>query len=206
MNWIKTHLLTHVGYLIIIGVLLFAGRVWLQEHDARLRADAQVQTAQATIRNLEQQQAETARQAKSQTIVLEKEAATVKTPAQAIKAVIQPTPDLQTEAAPLDATVLPDAPDRLAVKALPLYQTLNACKVDRINLQACGKELDIQKQITAEKDVQIIALKKPGFFHRLGKTAKIIGCAAAGGALGGLKSPSGAAIGAAAGAGICQLF
>lgn len=208
MNWIKTHLSTHVGYLVVIGVVLLAGRLWLQEHDARLRADAQVKAAQSTIDTLKQQQTEVSNAAKSQVIVLQKEAAAVQTPAQAVKALAAPVPELQPVSAPLNTEVLPDAPDRVSVEALPLYQTLNSCKQDAINLGACSKELDFQNQIDAQKDVQITALKKkPGFFHRLGRAAKIIGCAGAGGALGGLtKSPSGAAIGAAAGAGICQAF
>lgn len=208
MNCIKTHLPTHVGYLVIIGVVLFAGRLWLREHDARLRADVQVKAAQATIDGLEKQQSAVAETAKSQVIVLQKEAADVKTPAQAVKAITAPAPDLNAETAPMDAEVLPDAPERVSVNALPLFRALNSCKQDAVNLQACTGELDIQKRITAQKDVQIVALKKrPGFFHRLGKAAKVIGCAAAGAAAGSLsKSASGAAIGAAAGAGICQLF
>jgi hypothetical protein len=71
----------------------------------------------------------------------------------------------------------------------------------------CADNLVLQKQIDLEKDAEVQAEKKPGFLSRLGKGLKVVGCSAAGAAIGGLtKSAAGPAIGAAAGAGLCQAF
>lgn len=208
LNWLKANAVKHLEALAIAGALVFAGCMWLREHDARIQADAQVKTAQSAIDGLQKQQAQVAQAAKSQVVILQKEAAAVQTPAQAITALQSPALPVPANSAPLDVTALPSAPDKVAVSALPLFQDLNTCKQDEVNLGACTQELTIQKQIDTQKDTEITALKKkPGFWTRLVKGAKVVGCSAAGGALGSLtKSPQGAAIGAATGAGVCQMF
>ncbi len=208
IDWLKANAGKHIEALVIAGALIFVGRLWLQEHDARLQADATVKTAQTTIDAIKQQQTAVRQTAAKEVIVLQKEAAAVKTPAQAVTALTRPSADMAPVVAPLEVTALPDAPDQVAVEALPLDKVLNGCRQDSVNLTACTKELSLEKQIDAQKDVQITALKaKPNFWHRLGKAAKVIGCAGAGGAVGSyLKGGQGAALGAAAGAGICEAF
>jgi hypothetical protein len=202
MNWLKANAGKHIEALIIAGALVFFGRLWLQEHDARLQADAADKTAETTIASLQKQQTQVTQAAKIQVVQLQAAAQAVQTPAEAFKALPE------VEPVPLHADTLPTEPERATVDVLPLYQTLNACKQDAVNLAACTTTLDLEKRITTQKDVEITALKKkPNFFHRLGKVAKVVACAGAGGAAGGyLKGGSGAAIGAAAGAGVCQLF
>jgi hypothetical protein len=199
-DW-KALIKEHALGLIVAALLVFGGRVWLMDHDARLRAESDVKAAQSKIESLQKQQNTVAQAAKVQVIQLKTEAAAVKTTEQAIAKL----PDV--EIVPLNATALLDAPEKAAVDAVPLYQTLNTCKQCSVNLDAATQELDLQKQITAEKDTEITALrKKPSFLHRLGRAAKIVGCAAGGAAAGSLAGSKGAAIGAAAGAGVCQMF
>ena len=205
INWLKANAGKHIEALVIAGALIFVGRMWLQEHDARLQADTQVKTAQAAIDTLKQQQSVIAQAAKVQIVTLREQAATVQTPVQAVQA-LQKDPEVKTVLPTLET--VPDAPDMVKVNALDLFKGVNQCEQDAVTATSCTKELDIQKQIDTQKDVEITALKKkPGFFKRLLKGAKVVGCSAAGGYLGGLtKNPQGAAIGAAAGAGVCQAF
>lgn len=195
----------HGEAVVIAAALVIGGRSYLAEHDARLRADAAARTAQTQIMDLEKQQATIRKQAAAKVVVLQQKAAEVKTVPEAVKALQS---DAQVKTALPSLTQLPDAPDQLKVNTLELFKGVNKCEQDAVQLDACTKTLDLQKQITTQKEVEITALKKkPSFWHRLGKAAKIIGCAGAGAAIGGLtKSASGAAIGGAAGAGICQAF
>jgi hypothetical protein len=205
LTWLKANAAKHVEAIIIASALIFVGRMWLQEHDARTKADATVKTAQVQIDTLAKQQTATAQAAKVEVTILQKQADAVKTAPQAVQA-LQKDPEVKAVLPSL--TTVPDAPDTVKVNALDLFKGVNQCEQDAVNVGACTKELTIQKQITTEKDVQIVALKaKPKFLHRLAKAGKVIGCSAAGGFVGSyLKGGQGAAIGAAAGAGICQAF
>jgi hypothetical protein len=196
-DWVKQH----IPALAIAGALVFGGRFALLEHDARLKADAATAAAEASVKSLQSQQAAITKTANTRVIVLQQKAAEINTPAKAIAALPEAAPEI-------DAQALPDAPDRVSVKAEPLYQDLNQAAQDRVELAACNDNLALQKQIDAEKDKEVKAEKrKPGFMSRLGKGLKVVGCSAAGGALGGLsKSAAGPAIGAAAGASVCQMF
>jgi hypothetical protein len=196
-DWVKQH----APALAVAGVLVFGGRFALMEHDARLKADAAVASAEASVKSLQSQQATVTKQASTRVIVLQQKAAEVDTPAKAISALPEAAPEIEPIA-------LPDEPERVSVKAEPLYQDLNQAAQDKVELKACSDNLALQKQIDQEKDLEVKAeKKKPGFFHRLGKGLAVVGCSAAGGALGGLsKSAAGPAIGAAAGAGLCQMF
>jgi hypothetical protein len=204
IEWLKANAAKHVEALVIAAVLVFAGRIFLQEHDARIVADAQVKAAQSTIDDLKKQQTEVEKVAKAQVIVLQKEAVAVKTGPQAIESLDN---DPQVKAVLPSLTPVPDEPGIVQVNALDLFKGVNACEQNSVNLGACSKELDIEKQIDGQKDDQIVALKKkPSFLRRLGKAALVVGCAAGGGAAGSLAGGRGAAIGAAAGAGVCQMF
>ena len=207
LTYLRTTAGKHVFGIALVVSAVFVGRVYLQDHDARIAADAAVKTAQSTIDGLKAQQAQVGKVAQAQVIVLKQEAATIRTPTEAVTALTTPATAAQVDATPLNVEALPDAPTRVSVDALPFYGKLSECAQDTVNLSACSQELTLQKQITAQKDVEITALKKkPSFLHRLGKAAKIIGCAGAGAAAGSLAGVKGAAIGGAAGAGICQAF
>jgi hypothetical protein len=200
IDW-KAQLKEHVPALAIAGVLVFGGRMWIIDHDARIAADAAVKSAEARVKDLQANQAANTKTADTRVIVLQQKAAAIDTPAKAIAALPEAAPEIKPEP-------LPDAPERVSVLSEPLYQDLNKAAQDKARLSECTDNLALQKQIDQAKDAEVIAEKrKPSFLHRLGKGLKVVGCAAAGGAIGGLtKTASGPAIGAAAGAGICQAF
>jgi hypothetical protein len=167
-----------IGFLLLVAVVI-GFRSYMAEHDARLVADGQVKTAQATIETLKQQQNNVTKAAQVQVTVLQKEAAAVKTAPEAIASLPS------VSAVPLEPEALPDEPLKVAVDAVPLYQELNSCKQCTVNLDASTKKMDLQLQIDAEKDTEIAALKKkPSFWRRVGTTAKTVGIGVGIGAVG----------------------
>lgn len=195
LSWLKANAAQHAEAILIAAALIFVGRLALQEHDARLKADATVKTAQTAIDSLQKQQATVAQAAKVEVTVLQKEASSVQTPQQAMAALEVPPADMAQVVTPLDVQALPDAPGRVSVDALPLDKTLNACRQDGVNLGACTKELEFQKGITTQKDLQITALKqKPSFWHR------VLSCSVRGGVGAAAGGGTGAAYGGATGA------
>lgn len=207
--FIKAHArFIEIAVPVVVVAVVFA--LAIREHQARTQADATIKAAQSQIADLQKQQTAVASVAAVKVSVLRKQAAAVDTPAKAVQVLTVPT--LAQKAAldttPLDIKPLPNMPGSVSVDALPLYQTLNVCKQNTVNLDACTLELGLQKQIDGQKDIEITALKaKPKFWGRVLKVAKVTACAGLGGAAGGyIKGGEGAAIGAAAGAGACQLF
>jgi hypothetical protein len=187
VTWLKANAGKHTEAIVVAVVLFLGARLWLQEHDARLAADATVKTAQTAIADLQKQQAAVAQVAKVQIVQLQSAAAAVRTTPEAITDMptVTPTATQSNPAPELDAEALPDAPNKVSVDAVPLYLDLNACKQDSVNLAACSKELSIQKDITTQKDVEIVALKKkPAFWHRVKETAITLGVGAGIGAIG----------------------
>jgi hypothetical protein len=192
--------------LVLAGATIFG--LYARERMDQAEADATVKATQTDIEALTKQQGDVRKVAKAKVSTLQKEAAKVNTPTEAVEVLTAPVPDSLIPLEQLKAEAIPEAPGRVSVDAFATYQTLNACSVDKVNLAACTQELDLQKQITDKKDVQITALKqKPTFWHRVGQVAKVTGCAAAGAAAGSyVKGAEGAAVGAATAAGVCQLF
>jgi len=157
----------HLFYWIVGGVCLFAFKSWIAEHDARLLADAEVKTAQSTIDQLHQQIAAEKVETQKQVQVIIKEVAAAKTPEQQI-AEIPKLADM-----PLNPQPLPDAPSAVKVDLQPLLAQLSECKQDSIKLGACQQEIQYRDQIEVEQGKQVTALKKkPGFWARVGSTAK----------------------------------
>ena len=158
INWLKANAGRHLEALVIAGVLVVTGRLWLQEHDARLQSDAAVKTAQSTIDGLRQQQGAVEKAAKVQVTILQKQADAVRTAPEAVQSLQTPTAALADAVAPLDVTTVPDAPERVAVNALPLYADLNTCQQDALSLGACTKSLDLQKQIMKRLTMRMITV------------------------------------------------
>lgn len=171
MNYIKTHLL----YIILIAIGLVGFRSWLQEHDAKLQAQAQEKVSEATVKSAEDriqslaQDIEKIRADRDSTIAaLVKQRQVVKTPQQAIAAI----PDLST--LPLNTRPTED-PNRVTVDVMPLFQQLNSCRQDTVARAACeaesGKKDDQLKEKTTQlvaKNEEIKALKaKPKFWKRV---------------------------------------
>lgn len=170
---------THIFYVTLIAAGLFLGHVWLAEHDAQQLADQQVKISEARVESLQNQINVNQQLANSTIAELKKRAAVVKTIPQAIAAI----PDVST--LPLNTRALPESPNQVAVDALPLYQTLNQCKQDTVELGACKANAKLMTDQLIEKDTEIAALKrKPSFWHRLKSTTKTIGIGAIIGAVG----------------------
>lgn len=160
----------------LFAVLALCGAAWLEEHDARIKAEVTVQASQTQIDSLQKQKDAADSAAKQQIAALQKQAKAVKTPAQAVQAI----PALTD--VPLNMRQVPGLPDAVTVDALPLFQQLNECKQDAVNLSACSTKLDLEQKIDADKDVQITALKKkPGFWTRVKDTAITVGIGVAAG-------------------------
>jgi len=159
-------LLAFVGVL----VLVLAGVSALREHDARILAEQTVRTSEATIKNYQAAIADIQAQGARAKAALQKQAAEVKTPVQAVQEIPKITD------APLNLRPVPDAPSAVAVDAVPLYQELNRGKQCTVDLDTCQKREALTAQILAEKDTEIEALKHPkGFWKRFGTTVKDVG-------------------------------
>jgi hypothetical protein len=176
MNFLKTNA-GHVLGAILAVVAIIVFHSWIAEHDARIKAEDAIKTAQTQIAGLEQQQTQTASQAAVQVTTLQKQAKAVVTVKQAEDALPTVETDLHPEALPdPNAAPLQDASQKIAVDAVPLYQELNSCRQCSVNLGAAQTELALQKQIDVEKDTEIKALKaKPSFWHRVKTTAETVG-------------------------------
>lgn len=169
MNYLKLHL----GWLAIIVVAALGSYIsihsWLQEHDARLIADAKVAAEEKSISDLRSQIASIQAAANQQIASLKKQRAAVTTPAQAVSAI----PDVSN--LPLRAAPVLGDPTRVTVDVLPLFQELNQCKQDAIALNACQATAVINEKVIEAKDAQIVALKKkPGFWKRVTSHGKDI--------------------------------
>jgi hypothetical protein len=201
IDWLKANAAKHIEALVIAGALIFAGRMWLQEHDARLNADLHVQQAEDSISKLLVEQDHVEKNTQTKVVILRDKLAEVDTPAKAIVAIPEQAPELKAEP-------LPDAPDMVAVKAVPLFKDLNKGQQCAVELEGCQQSLALQKAIDVERVQEVKAEgKKPGFFKRLGHAAKVTTCAGIGGGAGGaIQGGKGAAIGAAVGALVCQAF
>lgn len=161
-----------IGWVCVVLIVL--GYSALQEHDARILADAAVKASQARISTLEQDKAAIQKTTDTKVIVIQQKAAEVKTPAAATAAI----PEVSN--VPLNARPLPDMPNAVAVDAVPLYQELAACRVTDAKLEGCTELRAKDAGILGEKDVQIKALKSKGsFWKRAERTAEALAIGAA---------------------------
>lgn len=163
---VVSSLRTHTGYVIgIIAGLVFLFVMfitWRSEHDARLLAEVQIKQSEEKVKTL-QQEMDTRSTVAAQTVAaIRKRSAAITTPVQAIQAI----PDLSTTQ--LNSRALPDNPNQAGVDVLPLIQELTKCRTDAVDLALCRANLGSQVEITAQKDLEIIALKKkPRFWARV---------------------------------------
>lgn len=165
---------THIGYW-VAGVMIailatFAVRSWLAEHDARLAADLTTAEAKAQVKQLNIDMA-TIIADKDQLIAgLKKQRAEVKTPQQAIAAI----PTLVD--VPINLRPDPTDASRITADALPLFQQLNQCKQDAVELNSCKLVSDKKDEIIKIDEQTIAALKKkPSFWKRMTGSLKSAG-------------------------------
>lgn len=170
LTWLETYARTHIFYLVIITVAAVGAHVWLQEHDARVKADETVKAAEVNIVSLRNQIDTSNARAAAKVKTVFKIVHDAVTPAQ----VVQAAPQLTD--VPLDTRLAIDNPSQVSVDALPFAQLLGQAKEDTINLAACKFELTAQTDIVAAKENEIVALKKkPKFLKRIAGVAKAVG-------------------------------
>src|SRR5271156_5108276 len=156
----------HVVYVVIIALVLIAGRVWLTEHDARVAAETSIKVSEAQVKDLQGQIAALRTQAAQKVIVIQKEAAAIKTTPQA-------APIIQAFDPRLNVRTLPTFPDDVQVAAIPLALDVEQFKIAQINLDACTLELTKETQIASAKTSEVTALKKkPAFWKRFKRTVE----------------------------------
>lgn len=173
LDW-RHWVLSHLVWIVAISVALLAGRAALQEHDARVLADATVKASQVNIVQLQQQIAAANAAAAQQIAAIEKVVKSARTPTQQIAAI----PQLSN--VPLNArevpSLQPNGPPQVAVDLAPLVQELGQCKEDAVQLNTCQANLKSEQDIESQQKTEITALrKKPSLIHRVGEAMKMIG-------------------------------
>lgn len=165
---------THLGYwfagAVLAAMSYFAVHSWLAEHDARLAADITTAEAKAQVKQLNTDMATIIADKDSVIAGLKKQKAEVKTPQQAITAI----PTLVD----LPINVRPDPTDatRATVDVLPLFQQLNQCKQDTVELNACKLTSEKKDEIIKIDEAEIVTLKKkPAFWKRMTGSMKSAG-------------------------------
>ena len=163
----------HIWYLVIILILAFGGHAWMQEHDARILAEANLKVNQTTVETLQKQIAENDAATDQQIQSLEAMIKTVRTPIQ----VVAQLPKVMDTPLPLPPTVLPDnSIDFPEADVLPLFKDLAQCKEDAVSLTSCQSDLTKEKEIVTTQNTEIKTLKqKPKFWSRVKHDTKLVG-------------------------------
>lgn len=169
MSPLKTtsHLAIHVFYVTLAAVFLLLAHAWLQEHDARLQATAEVKVSVQREQVLQKQIASLQADAARKVQAIHVRIAKIKTAPQAIAAI----PELSN--LPLHAALIPSMPESVSVDAVALAQELGECKVTRIELDSCQEQSKAKDGIITEGKTQIAILtKRPSFWRRVGSQVK----------------------------------
>ena len=213
------HLVSYAGLILIVVMLV---KFWMDESIGRARAEA---TSQAEKRVQESADARIAERDKiflTEIASLKAENSQIRTQQQAVRVIekyiptaapaVQVTKD---DIKPVTAAKLPDSPGytiRTEAQEIELAKNINQCQQDKAGLTNCeANKADLTAKLDSakrERDEWQKAARGGSKWKRLGKSLKVLGCAGAGAALGGLsKRPApGAAVGAVAGGALCSVF
>lgn len=174
LDW-KHFLLSHLVWIIALTVALVVGHAALQEHDARMAADARVKADEATVATLQSQIAVNNAAAVSQKQIVIKEVQAAKTPVQIIASV--PTLTSDVIAQQLQPRIAPDDPKAIEVQAVPFVDLLGEYKKTTIDLATCQSNLTNETAIATQKQDEVAALKKkkPALWKRIFGSAKAFG-------------------------------
>jgi hypothetical protein len=196
---VKTFVLHHLAWVVLVGVGLIGIHAWIGEHDQRLLADQKVAVAEQQVKTLQtdiqannQQIAVLQQQMEARDAAAAKQIATLTQLVSKVQTTAQAAQSLpQVANLPVAPTVAPDSSVVIPpVDVLPLFQQLAQGKEDAINLTACKADLTDEKAVVAKddatiadmtkqialKDEEITALKKPkSFWHRVVGTMKDVG-------------------------------
>lgn len=170
---LKTFVLSHLIWVVLLGASFVGFQAWKGEHDARILADATVKAAQYQIVTLQQQIVERDKAAAIQVAPIVKIIHDVQTVPQAVAALPQVlnTPlALPVEVHSDNSVTIPE-PDILS-----LFAQVADDKVCRQLFTASQADLADEKAIATQQVTQITALKKkPSFWHRVGSVVKEVG-------------------------------
>ncbi len=171
----------HIGYnavyLAVLAVVLVAGREWLLEHDARLRAEQFSADAKQMIADWKSSQQQRTVQAAQQTAVIRKQQQATKTPQQAAENLVKLL-DLP-KAIEVTPVTIPAGNMLLPVEDVaPLYNAAAEGKVCAVQLAACTANLEDEKRISGKLEDENkkwqTAAGHHGFFGKLwGGTKKV---------------------------------
>jgi hypothetical protein len=179
---------------LLAGFLVFAGYGWLQEHDARLKAETQTGQQQKQIDGLKQQQVDTQNTLNQKLAVLERTRQSPATADQLVSGASTLLPGLpvplQVQTAPRDPT-LPNAPGTQTV-VIPeadfksIRDAQVTCEENAAKLGACltlGDESKQQLELTEQqRDEWKTAAKGGSIWHRALGAAKWFAVGAGAGA------------------------
>jgi hypothetical protein len=179
---------------LLAGFLVFAGYGWLQEHDARVKAEAQTGQQQKQIDGLKQQQVDTQNLLAEKLASLEKERQAPATATQLVSDSSTLLPGLpaplQVQTAPKDPK-LPDAPPAQTV-VIPeadfksIQDAQISCEEGAAKLTACQTLSDESKQqlqlTEQQRDEWKTAAKGGSIWHRALGAAKWFAVGAGAGA------------------------
>lgn len=209
------------------GVITFAA-FWIQDSISHARAQAKVEAQQQIMDATDKRMNDRAAEFKAEMEVLKQSIDKVKTPDQAIRYIHDNVPALATVQQAKDMPVsLPNAPVPQGMRTVTVHdddaivpsakliesaELVNKCQQDTKGFLKCQQDVtDTQTKLDLaikQRDEWKVAAKGGSKWHRFGKALKVIGCAGGGAAIGSLSQQKqmGAAIGAAAGAGICSVL
>jgi hypothetical protein len=199
MNTVKQFLFVHWFWFVFALGGFIAFHSWLQEHDARLASNAAEQVAKVQVTadqkqmadndkvkaQLQQEMADRDAATQAQIAAMTKLVASVKTTPQAVQAIdtlsnhqVQPVAQANGDMLILQPQVIPlftELADgkQATISLTTCTQDLTATKTLVVKSEA---NLDLQKDITKQRDNEIAILKKPqGFWKRVGTTLKVMG-------------------------------
>lgn len=224
------HKWTLIGVMVLSIALLVVGKLWLDAHDARLKAEAQNAPLQKTVQDQAKVISDAQAQMKQNQAILDaqlaaiaKERTIVVTPQAAVQALPQIVPNLPVQPT-VQATPTPANPQAQSIvipqEDLPSFQNyVLDCKEKDAKLSACSlnqaamqTEIDAKnKQIEAETQEAENWKKaaKGTFWGKLGHLGKCLGgsaiLAGAGAVMDSKHPAQGAMIGAAAGTTVCEV-
>jgi len=177
-------LLAGVPAVLLTAVFVFAGYGWLQEHDARVKAETQTSQQQKQIEGLKDQQAGIQQVLDSRLAAIQAERSRPATAAQLVRDTSTLLPQLP---APLEAISTPSdagVPDAPATETVVIpaadFKTLRdaqlTCEEDGAKLTACttlqANESQQLKLTEAERDEWKTAAKGGSIWHRALGAAK----------------------------------
>jgi hypothetical protein len=181
------------GSALLLILLAAAGHGWLQEHDARLKAESKSSQQQKQIDGVKEQETKTQQELVTKVAGIERERSRPATAAQVVSDTNALIPDLpQPLRVQQEPSTLPNGPAAQSVlvpeadfKAIRDAQL--TCEEDGARLTACqSQQADAKQELAltaAQRDEWKTAAKGGSFWHRTFQAAKWFAAGAASGAI-----------------------